>query len=31
MLDAYIELKMADVKLMQMTTTPLEFELYYSL
>jgi glutamine synthetase len=31
MLDAYIALKMEDVKLTQMTATPLEFQLYYSL
>lgn len=30
-LDAYIELKMAEVRRLQMTTHPLEFELYYSL
>ena len=31
MIDAYIALKMQDVRLTQMTATPLEFQLYYSL
>ena len=31
MLDAYIELKMEDVKKMRMNVHPLEFEMYYSL
>ena len=31
MIDAYIALKMEDVRLTQMTATPLEFQLYYSL
>ena len=31
MIDAYIALKMEDVRLAQMTATPLEFQLYYSL
>ena len=31
MIDAYIALKMDDVRLTQMTATPLEFKLYYSL
>ena len=31
MIDAYIALKMEDVRLSQMTATPLEFQLYYSL
>ena len=31
MIDAYIDLKMNDVRLTQMTATPLEFQLYYSL
>jgi len=31
MIDAYIELKMEDVKKMRMNVHPLEFEMYYSL
>lgn len=31
MLDAYIDVKMQEVKLLRMTTHPVEFELYYSL
>lgn len=31
MIDAYIALKMEDVRLTQMTATPLEFQLYYGL
>ncbi len=31
MIDAYIALKMEEVRRMRMTTTPLEFELYYGL
>jgi glutamine synthetase len=31
MIDAYIELKSGDAQRVAMTTTPLEFELYYSL
>ena len=30
-IDAYIELKMQEVNLNRMTTTPVEFDLYYSL
>ncbi|MFW9609842.1 MAG: hypothetical protein ACMV0H_06575 [Aquaspirillum sp.] len=30
-IDAYIELKMQEVNLSRMTTTPVEFDLYYSL
>ena len=30
MIDAYIELKRADVERLNMTTHPVEFELYYS-
>ncbi|HEX6929206.1 MAG TPA: glutamate--ammonia ligase [Gammaproteobacteria bacterium] len=31
MLDAYVELKMADVQRLRMTTHPVEFDMYYSL
>ncbi|HEY9032155.1 MAG TPA: glutamate--ammonia ligase [Kangiella sp.] len=31
MLDAYIELKRADIQLLNMTTHPIEFDMYYSL
>ena len=30
MIDAYIELKQADVERLHMTTHPVEFEMYYS-
>ena len=30
MIDGYIELKRADVERLNMTTHPVEFELYYS-
>ena len=30
MIDAYIELKMADVTRFRMTTHPVEYEMYYS-
>jgi glutamine synthetase len=30
MIDAYIDLKLQDCRLIGMTTHPLEFELYYS-
>ena len=31
LIDAYIELKMADVTRLRMTTHPVEFDMYYSL
>jgi len=31
MIDAYIELKMQEVQRLQMTTHPVEFDMYYSL
>jgi glutamine synthetase len=31
MLDAYIELKMAEVTRLRMATHPIEFDMYYSL